>query len=123
MTGGGGHDRYLTNYQTKTSREPLLDTCAEAPQHQGSKWVMGLEPTTTCLEASVSPYPEFCRVERGFYGIYTQKAHVWNLASVGLLDGFTDLILSRQAMNCTLSTLQFCRIYAGHFWHGSKAKG
>ena len=49
MTGGGGHDSYLTNYQTKMSREPLLDTCWAGLERHASKRVMGLEPTISCL--------------------------------------------------------------------------
>jgi len=44
-----------------------------------------------------------------------KKSVVWNLASASLLDAFTDFILSRQAMNCTPSTLQFYRFTAGTF--------
>jgi site-specific recombinase XerD len=39
----------------------------------------------------------------------------WTLASVALTDAYTDFILSRQAMNCTLATLEFYRHTAGAF--------
>jgi len=52
-----------------------------------------------------------------------KKSHVWNLASVGLQDSFTDFILSRQAMNCTPATLQFYRFTAGVFVPGIDSQG
>jgi len=52
-----------------------------------------------------------------------KKSVVWNLASVALLDGFTDFILSRQAMNCTLSTLQFYRFPVGVFLAQIESQG
>ncbi len=39
----------------------------------------------------------------------------WTLASVALTDGYTDFILSRQAMQCSPATLQFYRHTAGAF--------
>lgn len=43
------------------------------------------------------------------------KTSVWNLASVDLQDNYTDFLLSRQAMNCTPTTLDFYRHTAGAF--------
>jgi site-specific recombinase XerD len=45
----------------------------------------------------------------------TKTAQRWNLASVELLDAYTDFILSRQAMNCTPATLSFYKHTAGAF--------
>jgi len=39
----------------------------------------------------------------------------WTLASVALIDAYTDFILSRQAMNCTPATLEFYKYTAGAF--------
>ena len=39
----------------------------------------------------------------------------WTLASVALRDAFTDFILSRQAMNCAVTTLVFYKHTAGAF--------
>src|SRR5687767_14431472 len=39
----------------------------------------------------------------------------WTLASVALLDAYTDFILSRQAMNCAPATLEFYKYTAGFF--------
>jgi hypothetical protein len=50
----------------------------------------------------------------------TQK---WTLASVALTDAYTDLILSRQAMNCTPAALEFDRHSAGAFLSWVEAQG
>ena len=39
----------------------------------------------------------------------------WNLASVALTDAYTDFILSRQAMQCAPTTLEFYKYTAGKF--------
>jgi integrase len=39
----------------------------------------------------------------------------WQLTSLALQDAYTDFMLSRQAMNCTKSTLEFYKFTAGHF--------
>ena len=107
MTGGGGHDSYLTNYQTKTS------SGAPAPRARAGD---GTRTHDLLLGKLVCPFTrQFVDWKRAVMASRLKKAHVWNLASVGLLDGFTDFILSRQPMNCTLSTLQFYRFTAGVF--------
>jgi integrase/recombinase XerD len=45
----------------------------------------------------------------------TQNELKWSLASVALHDGYTDFILSRQAMNSTPSTIAFYRYTVGVF--------
>lgn len=45
----------------------------------------------------------------------TAAAQEWMLASVALRDAYTDFILSRQAMLCTQSTMQFYRFTTGVF--------
>ena len=45
----------------------------------------------------------------------TQRSAQASLASVALLDAYTDFILSRQAMNCTAVTMSFYRFTAGKF--------
>lgn len=45
----------------------------------------------------------------------TKTTNTWTLASVALRDAYTDFILSRQAMNCTPSTLEFYKYTAGIF--------
>ncbi len=45
----------------------------------------------------------------------TKTAARWTLASVALLDAYTDFILSRQAMNCASATLKFYGNTAGVF--------
>ena len=39
----------------------------------------------------------------------------WRLASIDLTDAYTDFILSRQAINCSPSTLVFYKYSAGKF--------
>ena len=43
----------------------------------------------------------------------TKTNEKWLLTSVALRDAYTDFILSRQAMNCTPSTLAFYRYTDG----------
>jgi site-specific recombinase XerD len=45
------------------------------------------------------------------------------LASVALLDAYTDFILSRQAMNCTPVTMSFYRFTAGKFLQWIEGQG
>ena len=45
----------------------------------------------------------------------TKTTQLSALASVALLDAYTDFILSRQAMNCTPVTMRFYRFTAGKF--------
>ena len=45
----------------------------------------------------------------------TKTTQLSALASVALLDAYTDFILSRQAMNCTPVTMSFYRFTAGKF--------
>jgi len=45
----------------------------------------------------------------------TKPKQPWNLASLNLQDGYTDFTLSRQAMNCTPSTMLFYQFTAGSF--------
>ena len=45
----------------------------------------------------------------------TKKQASWNLASAALADAYTDFVLSRQAMNCTPSTMLFYQFTAGSF--------
>jgi len=45
----------------------------------------------------------------------TKTATQWTLTSVALYDAYTDFMLSRQAMNCTLSTLAFYKYTVGIF--------
>jgi integrase/recombinase XerD len=49
--------------------------------------------------------------------------HEWALASVALRDAYTDFILSRQAMNCTPSTLAFYKYTAGKFLEWIESRG
>ena len=51
----------------------------------------------------------------------TQKK--WTLASVALIDAYTDFILSRQAMNCTPATLEFYQYTAGVFLSWTEQNG
>jgi hypothetical protein len=99
-----------------------IDTCAVALSRQGQSGLWGSNPRYLAWEASVSPHPARGTEHRGFLAYKLKIARVWNLASVGLLDGFTDFILSRQTMNCTPSTLQFYRFTVGLSWHRLKAK-
>jgi integrase/recombinase XerD len=52
--------------------------------------------------------------------IVTQK---WTLASLSLHDAYTDFILSRQAMNCTQTTIDFYSYTAGFFLSWVEAQG
>ena len=45
----------------------------------------------------------------------TKVKQEWSLASVALRDAYTDFMLSRQAMNCTPSTLAFYHYTVGKF--------
>jgi integrase/recombinase XerD len=47
----------------------------------------------------------------------------WSLASVALIDAWTDFVLSRQAMNCTKATLEFYRYTAGKFLEWIETQG
>jgi len=51
------------------------------------------------------------------------KKPQWNLASLVLIDAYTDFILSRQAMNCTPATIRFYRFTAGAFLSWCEAQG
>lgn len=53
----------------------------------------------------------------------TKMKGLWNLASVGLVDAYTDFILSRQAMNCTPATMRFYRHTAGAFLGWIESQG
>jgi site-specific recombinase XerD len=50
-----------------------------------------------------------------FFMPTTKTTQLSALASVALLDAYTDFILSRQAMNCTPITMSFYRFTAGKF--------
>lgn len=43
----------------------------------------------------------------------TETIQTWTLASVALTDAYTDFILSHQAMNYMLATLEFYKHTAG----------
>jgi len=45
----------------------------------------------------------------------TKTVQTWSLASAALHDAYSDIILSRQAMNCTPVTMSFYRFIAGKF--------
>lgn len=47
--------------------------------------------------------------------VKTRIKAAWNLASVALADAYTDFTLSRQAMNCTESTMLFYQFTIGTF--------
>ncbi len=47
----------------------------------------------------------------------------WTLASAALLDGYTDFILSRQAIQCTSATLAFYHYTAGTFLKWLEGQG
>ena len=53
----------------------------------------------------------------------TKTTTNWTLASVDLRDAYTDFILSRQAMNCQPSTLEFYRYTVGKFLEWIEARG
>jgi site-specific recombinase XerD len=53
----------------------------------------------------------------------TKVQQKWTLASVALTDAYTDFILSCQAMNCTLATLDFYRHTAGAFLSWVESQG
>ena len=53
----------------------------------------------------------------------TLKTARWYLASVALIDAYTDFILSRQAMNCAPATLEFYKYTAGVFLSWTEAQG
>lgn len=53
----------------------------------------------------------------------TKTIKLWLLASVALTDAYTDFILSRQAMNCTPSTLAFYKYTAGAFLSWVESQG
>src|SRR5215207_4722348 len=53
----------------------------------------------------------------------TKTKQEWSLASVALRDAYTDFMLSRQAMNCTLSTLEFYKYTAGKFLEWIEGRG
>jgi site-specific recombinase XerD len=53
----------------------------------------------------------------------TKTTQKWLLASVELRDAYTDFILSRQAMNCTPSTLAFYNFTVGKFLEWIEGKG
>jgi site-specific recombinase XerD len=58
-----------------------------------------------------------------FFMSRTKTKQEWSLASVALRDAYTDFILSRQAMNCTPSTLAFYRYTAGKFLEWIEQRG
>jgi site-specific recombinase XerD len=45
----------------------------------------------------------------------TKTTKEWTLASVALLDAYTDFVLSRQVMNCTPATMEFYKYGTGRF--------
>ena len=53
----------------------------------------------------------------------TKTKQEWSLASVALRDAYTDFILSRQAINCTPSTLAFYGYTAGKFLEWIEERG
>jgi site-specific recombinase XerD len=53
----------------------------------------------------------------------TRTKQEWTLASVALLDAWTDFMLSRQAMNCTPATLEWYSHTAGKFLTWIEAQG
>jgi len=53
----------------------------------------------------------------------TKVQQKWTLASLALTDAYTDFILSRQAMNCTPSTIAFYRYTAGFFLAWAERQG
>lgn len=53
----------------------------------------------------------------------TKTIQKWSLASAALRDAYTDLILSRQAMNCTPVTMSFYRFTAGKFLEWIEGQG
>jgi site-specific recombinase XerD len=58
-----------------------------------------------------------------FFMSQTKTKQEWSLASVALRDAYTDFILSRQAMNCTASTLEFYKYTAGKFLEWVEGRG
>jgi len=52
----------------------------------------------------------------------TKTVKKWTLASVELRDGYTDFMLSRQAMNAPLTTLDFYKYTAGKFLEWIEAR-
>src|SRR5215208_2247785 len=59
--------------------------------------------------------PSFTLRMAVFMSPRTKTKQEWSLASVALRDAYTDFYLSRQAMNCTPSTLAFYKYTAGKF--------
>jgi len=57
------------------------------------------------------------------HGSRTKTRQEWSLASVALRDAYTDFYLSRQAMNCTPSTLAFYKYTAGKFLEWIEGRG
>ena len=55
-----------------------------------------------------------------FQPITTQT---WYLTSAAVRDTYTDFILSRQAMNCTVATLTFYRNTVGKFLEWNEQRG
>jgi site-specific recombinase XerD len=53
----------------------------------------------------------------------TKTKSEWLPASVELRDAYTDFMLSRQAMNCTASTLDFDKYTAGKFLEWIERRG
>lgn len=53
----------------------------------------------------------------------TKTTTKWTLASVALRDAYTDFILSRQAMNCAPTTLEFYYYTVGKFLEWIEARG
>lgn len=53
----------------------------------------------------------------------TTTQRQWTLASVALIDAYTDFMLSRQAMNCTPATLEFYKYTVGVFLHWCEQQG
>jgi integrase/recombinase XerD len=58
-----------------------------------------------------------------FFMTKAKTIQEWSLASVALRDAYTDFMLSRQAMNCTPSTLEFYRYTAGKFLEWAEYQG
>jgi site-specific recombinase XerD len=58
-----------------------------------------------------------------FFMSRTKTTQKWALASVALRDAYTDFMLSRQAMNCTPSTLEFYKYTAGKFLEWIEGRG
>src|SRR5215216_7731208 len=78
-----------------------------SPRHMGST------PKDTVISSDVAV----------FFMSQTKTKQEWSLASVALRDAYTDFMLSRQAMNCSPSTLAFYRYTVGKFLEWIEPRG